>query len=56
MLVSNWRSVVMGLWAMWILKGCKMHEMFSDMPFMCGMVAEAVGVAVSSVSVVVVGR
>ncbi|PFX19042.1 hypothetical protein AWC38_SpisGene16565 [Stylophora pistillata] len=33
-----------------------MREMFSDMPFMYGMVAVVVGVAVSFVSVVVVGR
>lgn len=46
----------MGLWATRILKGSKMREMFSDMPFMYGMVAVVVGVAVSFVSVVVVGR
>ena len=47
----------MGLWATRIsLKGCKIREMFSDMPFMYGMVAVVVGIAVSFVSVVVVGR
>ena len=30
--VSNWRSVEMGLWATRISKGCRMREMFSDMP------------------------
>ena len=46
----------MDLWATRILKGYKMCEMFSDMPFMHGMVAVVVGVAVSFVLVVVVGR
>ena len=45
----------MGLWATRILKGCKMLEMFLEMPFMYGMVAVVVGVVVSFVSVVVVG-
>ena len=36
------------------IEGCKMCEMFSDMPLMYGMVAVVVGVAVSLVSVVVV--
>ena len=35
--------------------GCRMHEMFSDMPFMYGMVAVVVGVALSLALVVVVG-
>ena len=34
-------------------KGCKMPKMFSEMPFMYGMVAVVIGVAVSHVSVVV---
>ena len=38
-----------------MLKGCKMHKMFSDMPFMYGMVAVVIGVAVSFFSVVVGG-
>ena len=33
-----------------------MREMFSDMPFMYGIVAVVVGVVLSLVSVVVVGR
>ena len=37
-LVSNWCSVVIGLWATRILSGCRMCEMFSDMPFMYGIV------------------
>ena len=45
MLVSNWRSVVIGLWATRILNGCRMREMFSDMPFMYGIVTVVVGVA-----------
>ena len=32
-----------------------MHEMFSDMPFMYGILAVVVGVALSLVSAVVVG-
>ena len=36
------------------IEGCKMCEMFSDMPLMYGMAAVVVGVAVSLVSVVVV--
>ena len=39
-----------------ILNGCTMHEMFSDMPFVYGIVAVVVGVALSSALVVVVGR
>ena len=39
-----------------ILNGCTMHEMFSDMPFMYGIVTVVVGVALSSALVVVVGR
>ena len=46
----------MGWWAMWILKGCKMPDMFSDMSFVYGMVAVVIGVVVSFVSVVIVGR
>ena len=38
-----------------MLNGCKMHEMFSDMPFMYGIVAVVVGVAFSLASVVLVG-
>ena len=53
MLVSNWRSVVIGLWATRILNGCRMREMFSDMPFMYGIVAVVVWVASSLASVVV---
>ena len=33
-----------------------MREMFSDMPFMYGIVAVVVGVVLSLVSVVVIGR
>ena len=55
MLVSNRRSVIIGSWATWILNGCSMREMFSDMPFMYGIVAAVVGVALSLSSVVVVG-
>ena len=40
---------------MWISNGCRMREMFSDMPFMYGLVAVVVGVALSLASVVVVG-
>ena len=52
--VGNWRNVVMGLWTTWILKGCRMREMSSDMLFMYGIVAVSVGVAVSFISVVLV--
>ena len=44
------------LGATWILKGCKMCGMFSDMLFMYGMVAVVLGVEVSFVSVIVVGQ
>ena len=54
--VGNWRNVVMGLWTTWILKGCRMREMSSDMLFMYGIVAVSVGVAVSFISVVLVSR
>ena len=37
-----------------ILNGCRMHEMFSDMPFMYGIVAVVI-VVLSLASVVVVG-
>ena len=46
----------MGLWATLILKGCKMRKMFSDMPSMYRTVAVVVGVVVSLVLVVVLGR
>ena len=36
------------------MNGCRMREMFSDMPFMYGIVALVVGVALSLASVVVV--
>ena len=55
MLVSSWRSVIIGLWATRILNGCRMREIFSDMPFMYGIVAVVVGVALSLASVVVIG-
>ena len=54
MLVSNWCSVVIGLWVMRILNGCRMCEMFSDMPFMYGIVAVVI-VVLSLALVVVVG-
>ena len=38
---------------MQIFNGCRMREMFSDMPFMYGMVAVVVGVALSLALVVV---
>ena len=41
------------MWAMRILKGCRICEMFSDMPFIYCIVAVVVGVAVSFVLVVV---
>ena len=47
--------MVIGLRATRILNGCRMHEMVSDMPFMYGIVAVVVGVALSLASVVVVG-
>ena len=47
---------MMGLWTTWILKGCRMREMLSDMLFMYGIVAVSVGVAVSFISVVLVSR
>ena len=47
--------MVIGLLATRILNGRKMREMFSDMPFMYGIVAVVVGVALSLASVVVVG-
>ena len=37
-------------------EGCRMREMFSERPYMYGIVAVVIGVAVSSVSVVVEGR
>ena len=40
--------MVVGLWAMRILKGCRMRGMFSDMLSMYGIIAVVVGVAVSS--------
>ena len=43
MFVCNWPSVVVGLWAMRILKDCKLREMFSDLPFMYGIVVVVVG-------------
>ena len=46
----------MCLWATRISKGYRMREMFSDKPFMKGIVALVVRVAVSLVSVVAVGR
>ena len=39
-----------------ILKDCRIREMFSNMPFMYGVVAGLVGAALSLASVVVVGR
>ena len=39
-----------------ILNGYKMHEMFSDMPFMYGIVAVVVGAGVSFVSVIIYSR
>ena len=36
------------------MNGCRMREMFSDMPFKYGIVAVVVGVALSLASVVVV--
>ena len=39
-----------------MLNGCGMCEMFSDMPFTYGIVSVVVGVTLSLVSVVVVGR
>ena len=51
--VCNWSSVVMGLWAMRILKGCRIREVFSDMPIIYCIVAVVVGVVVSFVLVVV---
>ena len=44
--------MVIDFWATRILKGCRMQEMFSDMPFMY----VVVGVALSLASAVVVGR
>ena len=46
----------MGFRATWILNVCRMREMFSDMPFMYGIVAVVVGVALSLALVVVVSR
>lgn len=46
----------MGLWAMRLLNGFRMREMFSDMLFMYGVVAVVVRFAVSFVSVVLVDR
>lgn len=46
----------MGLWAMRLLNGFRMREMFLDMLFMYGVVAVVVRFAVSFVSVVLVGR
>lgn len=43
----------MGLWAMRIVKGCRIREMFSDMPIIYCRVTVVVGVAVSFVLVVV---
>ena len=54
--VGNWRNVVMALWTTWILKGCRMRVMLSDMLFMYGIVAVSVGVGVSFLSVVLVSR
>ena len=54
-LVSNWRSVLMGLWATRILNGCRMRETFSDILSICGRVAVVVGVALSLALVVVIG-
>ena len=48
--------MVIGLCATRILNGCRMHEMFTDITFMYGIVAVVVGVALSLASVVVVGR
>ena len=47
---------MIGLWTTRILKGCRKREMLSDMPFMYGIVAVVVGVAVSFISVVLVSR
>ena len=44
--ISNLRSAMNSLWAMQILKGCRMQEMFTDMLFMYGIVALVVGVVV----------
>ena len=44
--ISNLRSAMNSLWAMQILKGCRMQEMFTDMLFMYGIVSLVVGVAV----------
>ena len=41
--------MVVGLRATRILNGCRMREMFSDMLFMYGIIAVAVGVALSLV-------
>ena len=38
------------------MNGCRMREMFSDMPFMYSIVAVVVRVGLSLSSVVVVGR
>ena len=46
----------MSLWATWILKGFRMPEMFLYMPFMYGMVAVVVRVALWFVLVVAIGR
>ena len=46
----------MGFWATRIFKGYRMREMFSNMPFMCGVVAVVGEDALSLASVVVVGR
>ena len=48
-LVSNWRSVVIGLWATRILNVCRMRKMFSDMPFMYGMVAYSISENISRI-------
>ena len=47
--------MVIGLRATRILNGCRMREMFLDMPFMYCIVAVVVGVALSLASLVVVG-
>ena len=39
-----------------MLNGCRIRKMFSDMPFMYGIVAVVIGIALSLASVVVVGR
>ena len=44
----------MGLYATRIMNGCRMREMFSDMPFKYGIVAVVVRVTFSFASVVVV--